>query len=57
MRRTSERRQVWILDKTFCGEPAIRGCVASGETLQEAYRNAIDAIASCLEARRTVGVH
>ena len=34
--------------------PAIRGCVASGKTLQEAYRNAIDAIESCLEARRTV---
>ena len=35
--------------------PAIRGCVASGRTLQEAYRNAIDAIESCLEARRKVG--
>ena len=35
--------------------PAIRGCVASGKTLPEAYRNAIDAIESCLEARRTVG--
>ncbi|MFZ5494092.1 MAG: type II toxin-antitoxin system HicB family antitoxin [Verrucomicrobiota bacterium] len=35
--------------------PAIRGCVASGKTLPEAYRNAKDAIESCLEARRTVG--
>jgi predicted RNase H-like HicB family nuclease len=34
--------------------PAIRGCVASGKTLQEAYRNAIDAIESCLEAREKV---
>ena len=34
--------------------PAIRGCVASGKTLQEAYRNAIDAIESCLEARQKV---
>lgn len=34
--------------------PAIRGCVASGKTLQEAYRNAKDAIESCLEARHTV---
>lgn len=34
--------------------PAIRGCVASGKTLEEAYRNAIDAIESCLEAREKV---
>lgn len=34
--------------------PAIRGCVASGRTLEEAYRNAVDAIESCLEARRKV---
>jgi len=34
--------------------PAIRGCVASGETLEEAYRNAVDAIESCLEARQKV---
>ena len=34
--------------------PAIRGCVAWGRTLPEAYRNAIDAIESCLEARRKV---
>ena len=32
--------------------PAIRGCVASGKTLEQAYRNAVDAIESCLEARR-----
>lgn len=32
--------------------PAIRGCVAWGKTLQEAYRNTVDAIESCLEARR-----
>jgi predicted RNase H-like HicB family nuclease len=31
--------------------PAIRGCVASGRTLEEAYRNAADAIESCLEVR------
>jgi predicted RNase H-like HicB family nuclease len=35
--------------------PAIRGCVASGKTLPQAYRNAVDAIESCLEARRKVG--
>jgi len=34
--------------------PAIRGCVASGKTLEEAYRNAVDAIESCMEARRKV---
>jgi len=34
--------------------PAIRGCIASGRTLREAYRNAVDAIESCLEARRKV---
>lgn len=36
--------------------PAIRGCVAWGKTLEEAYRNAIDAIESCLEARRNIPV-
>ena len=35
--------------------PAIPGCIASGKTLQDAYRNAVDAIESCLEARRKVG--
>ena len=30
--------------------PAIRGCVASGTTLEEACKNAVDAIESCLEA-------
>ena len=34
--------------------PAIRGCVASGRTLEETYRNATDAIESCLEARAKV---
>ena len=34
--------------------PAIRGCVASGKTLEEAYRNAVDAIESCIEAREKV---
>ena len=34
--------------------PAIRGCVAWGKTLEEAYRNVVDAIESCLEARRKV---
>jgi predicted RNase H-like HicB family nuclease len=34
---------------------AIPGCIASGKTLPEAYRNAVDAIESCLEARRKVG--
>jgi predicted RNase H-like HicB family nuclease len=35
--------------------PAIPGCVASGKTLRQAYKNAVDAIESCLEARRKVG--
>lgn len=35
--------------------PAIRGCVAWGKTLKETYRNAVDAIEGCLEARRKVG--
>jgi antitoxin HicB len=34
--------------------PAIRGCLAWGKTLDEAYRNAVDAIESCLEARKKV---
>ena len=34
---------------------AIPGCVASGKTLEDAYRNAVDAIESCLEVRRKVG--
>lgn len=43
-------------DSVFTAKvPAIRGCVASDETLQQAYRNAIDAIAGCLETHRTVG--
>jgi len=42
-------------DGMFTAEvPAIRGCVAWGKTLIEAYRNAIDAIESCLEAREMV---
>lgn len=35
--------------------PAIPGCIASGKTLPEAYRNAVESIESCLEARRQVG--
>jgi len=35
--------------------PAIPGCITSGMTLRQAYRNAVDAIESCLEARRKVG--
>lgn len=35
--------------------PAIPGCIASGKTLRQAYRNAVEAIESCLEARRKVG--
>ncbi|MCX6922987.1 MAG: type II toxin-antitoxin system HicB family antitoxin [Verrucomicrobia bacterium] len=31
--------------------PAIKGCIAWGKTLEEAYRNTVDAIESCLEAR------
>lgn len=34
---------------------AIPGCIASGKTLPEAYRNVVEAIESCLEARRKVG--
>jgi len=34
--------------------PAIRGCVAWGKTLEEAYRNAVEAIESCLEAREQI---
>lgn len=33
---------------------AIRGCVAWGKTLEEAYSNAVDAIESCLEARQQI---
>ncbi len=31
--------------------PAIPGCVAWGKTLKDTYKNAVDAIESCLEAR------
>ena len=42
-------------DGMFTAEvPAIRGCVAWGKTLTGAYRNAVDAIESCLEARQKV---
>ena len=34
--------------------PAIRGCVASGRTLEQAYKNAVEAIESCLEAREKI---
>lgn len=34
--------------------PAIKGCLAWGKTLEDAYRNAVDAIESCLEAREKV---
>ena len=34
--------------------PAIKGCLAWGKTLDEAYRNAVEAIESCLEAREKV---
>ncbi len=29
--------------------PAIKGCIAWGKTLKAAYRNAVDAIESCLD--------
>ena len=42
-------------DGAFTAEvPAIRGCLAWGKNLQECYRNAVDAIESCLEAREKV---
>lgn len=42
-------------DGMFTAEiPAIRGCIAWGKSLEEAYRNAVDAIESCLEAREKV---
>jgi predicted RNase H-like HicB family nuclease len=34
--------------------PAIRGCVAWGKPLKECYRNAVEAIESCLEAREEI---
>lgn len=34
--------------------PAIKGCIAWGKALEEAYRNTVDAIGSCLEARAKV---
>lgn len=42
-------------DGAFTAEvPAIRGCVAWGKTLRECYRNTVDAIESCLEAREKI---
>ena len=35
--------------------PAIPGCIAFGKTVPAAYRNAVDAIESYLEARRKAG--
>ena len=44
-------------DGMFTAEvPAIRGCVAWGKNLPETYRNAVDAIESCLEARKKIAV-
>lgn len=44
-------------DGKFTAEvPAIRGCVAWGDSLREAHRNAVDAIESCLQARAKIGV-
>ena len=34
--------------------PSIKGCVAAGKTLDEAYQNIQDAILSCLEALEQV---
>lgn len=34
--------------------PAIKGCVAAGKTIDEAYINIRDAIDSCLEALKVV---
>ena len=34
--------------------PAIKGCITWGKTLEEACRNAVDVIESCLEAREKV---
>lgn len=34
--------------------PSIKGCVAAGKTLDEAYRNIQEAIESCLEALEKV---
>jgi predicted RNase H-like HicB family nuclease len=36
--------------------PAIPGCLAWGKTLEETYKNAIEAIESCLEAREKLGL-
>jgi predicted RNase H-like HicB family nuclease len=44
-------------DGMFTAEvPAIPGCVAWGRNLREAYKNAVDAIESCLEARTKIAV-
>ncbi len=32
--------------------PALQGCVASGNSMEQAYNNAVEAIESCLEVRR-----
>ncbi|MFA5916841.1 MAG: type II toxin-antitoxin system HicB family antitoxin [Candidatus Gracilibacteria bacterium] len=34
--------------------PQIKGCIASGKTMEEAYNNAIESIDSCLEARNII---
>ena len=45
-------------DGMFTAEvPAIRGCVAWGKTLPECYRNTVEAIESCLEARAKVAAN
>ena len=44
-------------DGMFTAEvPAIRGCVAWGKTIEECYRNAVDGIESCIEARARVAL-
>ena len=37
--------------------PALPGCVASGKTLHEAYKNISEAIESCLEAREILNMN
>src|SRR5947209_12307462 len=50
-------RSIIFKTRTECsrrGRRRFPGCIAWGKTLQEAYRNAVDAIESCLEAREKI---
>ncbi len=60
MSRDSRAAEYYVIYETdedgyfIASCPSIKGCVAAGATLEEAYQNIQDAIESCLEALEKV---